>query len=114
MSNFPSRELIPPPPPLPWGKLVDEGRLASVIRFVTPQQTVSWPMHGLLRWTWTPGDPESLVIHASGATITLNGRKLEAIRDALDAGRLQQVQVMTERGSSTAPGPFIRGIAIAT
>ena len=114
MSNFPIRELIPPPPPLPWGRLVDEGKLAAVVRFVTPQQTVSWPMHGLSRWSWTPGAPESLVIHVSGATITVSGQRLDVIRDALDSGRLQQVQVMTERGGSMAVGPFVRGITIAT
>jgi hypothetical protein len=113
MSKFPARELIPPPPPLPWGRLVDEGRLAAVVRFVTPQQTASWPVHGLIRWVWTSGETESLVIYASGATITITGRKLEPIRDALDSGRLQQVQVMTERGGATATGPFIRGITIA-
>lgn len=114
MSNFPTRELIPPPPPLPWGRLVDEGKLAAVVRFVTPQQTVSWPMHGLIRWIWTPGETESLVVHAAGATITVTGRKLDVVRDALDAGRLQQLQMMTERRGSTGAEPFVRGIAIAS
>lgn len=114
MSNFPTRELIPPPPPLPWGQLVDEGKLAAVVRFVTPQQTASWPVHGLIRWLWTPGEAELLVIHASGGTITITGRKLDAVRDALDSGRLQQVQVMTERGGGAGAGPFVRGIAIAS
>lgn len=114
MSNFPTRELIPPPPPLPWGRLTDEGRLAAVVRFVTPQQTASWPVHGLIRWVWTPGEAESLVVHASGATITMIGRKLDVVRDALDSGRLQQVQVMTERTGPGGMGPFIRGITIAT
>lgn len=114
MSNFPPRELIPPPPPLPWGRLVDEGKVAPVVRFVTPQQTASWPVHGLIRWTWTPGETESLVIHASGAAITITGRKLDVLRDALDSGRLQQVQVMTERSGALGPAPFVRGITIAT
>ena len=114
MSNFPTRELIPPPPPLPWGRLVDEGKFATVIRFVTPQQTASWPVHGLTRWVWTPGESECLVVHAAGATITVTGRKLDVLRDALDAGRLQQVQVMTARMGSPEAGPFVRGITIAT
>lgn len=112
MSIFPTRELIPPPPPLPWGRLVDEGKLAAVVRFVTPQQTVSLPVHGLIWWVWTPGGAESLVVHTSGATITITGRKLDAVRDALDSGRLQQVQVMTERGALAVTGPIIRGITI--
>ena len=114
MNHFPTRELIPPPPPLPWGRLLDEGKVAAVVRFVTPQQTASWPVHGLIRWTWTPGNTESLVVHASGAIITITGRKLEALRDALDSGRLQQVQVMSERAAASGAAPFVRGITIAT
>jgi hypothetical protein len=114
MSNFPARELAPLPPPPPWGRLTDEGRAAAVIRFVTSEATYSWPLHGVVRWDWKDGDSQTLTIFAAGAAVTIHGRRLEVLRDALDAGRLERVQVMSERSAPPSSEPFIRGITVAS
>ena len=113
MSEFPTRELAPLPPPPPWGRLTDEGKLATIIRFVTAEGTFSWPCHGLIRWEWKSGESQSMIVHASGAVITVTGRRLDVLRDALDAGRLERVQVMSERVTGAETEPQVRGITIA-
>lgn len=115
MSNFPPRELPPLPPPPPWGRLTDEGRHASVIRFVTSERTISWPCHALVRWEWTSGDNQTLQVHAAGGVVTITGKRLDVLRDALDAGRLERVQVMTERAAAAnVADPFVREITVVT
>lgn len=114
MSHFPSRELSPLPPPPAWGRLSEEGRFATVVRFVTAEGTFSWPCHGLIRWEWKAGDLQCLIVHAAGAVVTITGRRLDVLRDALDAGRLECVQVMAERTFAIESGPHVRGITVAT
>jgi len=113
MTDFPTRELTPLPPPPPWGRLTDEGKFATVIRFVTADGTFSWPCHGLIRWEWKSGEAQSLTIYAAGASITVTGRRLDVLRDALDAGRLERVQLMTDRTLGSDTEPQVRGITIA-
>ena len=114
MSHFPPRELPPLPPPPRWGRVTEEGRTASVIRFETKEGTFSWAWHTLSRWQWTEGDPQRLIIHVAGGLVTVSGRRLDVLRDALDAGRLERVQLMPERaGAITDAEPFIREITIA-
>lgn len=104
MNSFPTREPLARPTPPLWGRQLDEGKSAPVVRFAQPQRVCSFPYHTLNWWELEAGDTETLTIHTTARVITIRGRRLAVIRDALDAGRLELVQQMTERASAAAPG----------
>lgn len=56
------------------------------------------------------GEPEFLTVSAGGDTIVIEGRELEAIRAALDLGRLAEVRANRELNGR--PGPKVREITV--
>lgn len=107
MSDFPTRELPTRPAAPAWGQLSDEGRTASVVRFAVPGRTWTFPYHVLQWWSLEAGDTETLSVHAGAQVITLRGRKLAAIRDALDSGRAELVQQMSDRSVAANAGDTV-------
>lgn len=107
MNPFPVREPAARPAPPPWGRLVDEGKASPVVRFALPQHTHSFPYHAFLHWELEAGEPETLTVHTSTARVTLRGRKLAVIRDGLETGRLELVQVVPERRAAANPAETV-------
>lgn len=104
MNDFPTREL-PPRPAMPaWGRVLDDGRTAAVVRFAVPGHTWSFPYHVLQWWELEAGDTETLSIHTGVRVVTLRGRKLAVIRDALETGRVELVQQMSDRAVAVHAG----------
>jgi hypothetical protein len=87
---------------VPWGRLAEKGETAQAVRFAVGDRTVSFPFHCLKRWEFIPGSPDALIIQADDETITVNGRLLGPIRDALDAGTLLVLRTRVGRFSGAA------------
>jgi hypothetical protein len=75
-----------------WGRVAKDGETARTLCLSVGERSVSYPADAIARWELSPGKPESLVIMAGHETVTLLGRKLVTIRDALNAGRLLEVK----------------------
>jgi len=113
MNHFPTREPAPRPPTPRWGRLTEDGRVALVVRFVVPGRTFSFPYQAFIRWDLEAGEPETLTVHTSAVRVVVRGRKLAAIRDALDGHRLELLQTTTERPANAASAePSIRTITL--
>ena len=107
----PAKDPLGPVPEPPWGEVKPEGKTSDVVRFVLADRTVSFPVKELKRWELVGGDPECLQIKTEKAVITVEGKLLAAVRDALDEVRLVQLRVNGQRPSAR-PGPIVRRIAI--
>ena len=106
------KELPPLPAPPAWGRLADEGRKVAVVRFVLPDRTISIPYGNLTRWELQTGDAQTLTLHTTGGRLTIRGRDLETLRDALDNARLESVRARGDRPAAPGRGePWIRSIA---
>jgi len=85
----------------------------TVVRFELAERTVCCPLSGLSRWEWSNVGEEKLVIDLAKDRVTVTGRGLAAVLDALDAGRLQ---VLRESPPTRTPPqddqPRIDGIKI--
>lgn len=97
-----------------WGRLSGEGRSAAVIRLILLDRTVSFPYHTLVRWEYSVGESEMLLLYAGNSVVTITGRRLVRLRDGLDAGRLEQVRSQGERAALRAAvhEPWIQGITV--
>ncbi len=98
----------------PWGVLAEEGDGAQVVRFVVGDKSVSIPFHTFKRWEYSPGTAETITIRTDSEIITIAGRGLADVRDALDAGELLILRVKSGR-APTAPSDetTITGITFA-
>lgn len=107
--------MTPPSTPLTWGKIADEGRTAIVLRLVLVDRTITFPYSAFFRWELAVDDTEILTIHAwPQATVTVRGRNLAPLRDALDAARLEHIRAQGERAALRAgpAEPWIQGIEL--
>ena len=102
--------LMPPPVP-PWGKIEPEGKTTEVVRFVLADRTVSFRLSEVKRWEHVAGNPETLVLKAGKEAVTIEGKELVTIREALDKARLVEVRINANR-PSLQPGPVVRAITI--
>lgn len=105
-----------PPAPLPlvptWGVVASEDEAPSVLRLECADRTESLPYHTLTRWTHHPGADETLTIQAGSLVVTVRGRELAPIRDALDAGRLVSLRIFEARYLPIKSGTVVTGIAL--
>ncbi|WP_043581915.1 hypothetical protein [Geminisphaera colitermitum] len=97
---LPGKEPVVKLPTPAWGRVAKDGDLSRAVCFVTATggHTVSFPVSALSRWEFSPGNPDSLVIAAGKETVTVLGRKLTVVRDALNAGRLLEVKIKPAAG----------------
>jgi len=107
-----------PTAPMPrvraWGVLTDDDETAQVVRFVVADRTVSFPFHAFKRWEFNPGTTDTLVIRVEEEIVTVQGRSLSVVRDALDAGALLVLRVKPGRAPSAPPDETtVTGITFA-
>lgn len=107
-----------PPAPLPtaptWGVVAAEDEAPSVLRLECADRTESLPYHTLTRWTHSPGVDETLTIQAGLLIITVRGRELVRIREALDAGRLVSLRTSEARYLTLKSGTVVTDIALTS
>lgn len=97
-----------------WGVLTDDNETAQVVRFVDADRSVSFPLHAFKRWEFNPGTTDTLVIRVEEELVTVQGRGLAAVRDALDAGALLVLRVKPGRAPSAPPDETsVSGITFA-
>lgn len=96
-----------------WGVLADPGEPAGVVRFETADGVYSYPYHTLSRWVLCRTADE-LMVQAGCDTITVRGRQLASVRDALDTGRLLVLRATKERYIADKPGPVVTQVSIST
>jgi hypothetical protein len=105
-----------PPAPLPaapaWGIISDDGEPPGVLRLEWQDRSESIPYHTLTRWSLESGDSDTLVIIAGGVTVTVRGRELVAVRDALDTGRLACLRAVGARYALARTGTVITEITV--
>lgn len=93
-----------------WGSIAPSNQVVGAIRFrKIGEESYSYPYHVIIRWHWKDGETEELEIKAAGDVITILGRGLEKLVDALDNGRLQQV---FEQGSERRMEDNIKKVQI--
>ncbi len=78
----------------PWGRISPTSSDFDVVRFCqrpehTSEKTHSYPYRVISSWHWTNGASEELRIDASADQVTIKGRGLERIVEALDRGNLE-------------------------
>jgi hypothetical protein len=79
----------------PWGRINPVSDSFDVVRFCQNaaggrEKTHSYPYRVITSWHWTDAAPEEeLKIEASADLITVRGRGLDQIVDALDRGMLE-------------------------
>lgn len=113
IENQPGKKPLVPAPPLTWGEVAGEDEDAKVVRFFTGEGVVTFPLSELRRWDHIAGEQEVLTVRVGTDHVVIEGTGLSEIRSALDAGRLCEVRVNTER-SKARPGPRVRRIGIET
>jgi hypothetical protein len=116
MTLKPQLDKAPAPvtPPLSWGVLAEPGEMVGVVRFECEDGGHSYPYHTLSRWTLRAGQPEHLVIQAGRDKITVRGRDLSAIREALDAGCLRVLRAVSARYGTAEQGTIVAHIEVKT
>ena len=78
----------------PWGRINPGTPSFDVVRFCQrpdhlPEQTHSYPYRAISSWHWTDHFPQELKIEAGPDLITVKGRGLDRIVEALDRGTLE-------------------------
>lgn len=78
----------------PWGRINPTSSGFDVVRFCqrperSSEKTHSYPYRVISSWHWTDGASEELRIEASADQVTIKGRGLERIVEALDRGTLE-------------------------
>jgi len=109
----PDKPTVALPNPPTWGVLAQDGEPVSSMRFECAVASYSYPYHRLDRWIFHPGDPERLIVQAGKDTITICGRELVSVRDALENGRLRVLRSAGERYLLTKTGTVIADICFA-
>jgi hypothetical protein len=91
----------------PWGRINPEPQSVVALRLCkrishSKEETHSYPYRVLSSWRWSSGTPdeEELKIEAGTDLITVRGRGLDRIVDALDAGSLEILRESPSDGRS--------------
>ncbi len=90
------------PPAKPTGCVVVSISPITSVRFELAEKTVCCPLSAVARWEWSNVGEEKLIIDLAKDRVTVTGRGLASVLDALDVGRLQ---VLRESPPTRAPGP---------
>jgi hypothetical protein len=90
----------------PWGRINPEAQSVVTLRLCkklspTSEETYSYPYRVLSSWHWRSGvGEEELKIEAGGDLISVKGRGLDRIVDALDRGTLEILCEVPDEGTS--------------
>lgn len=98
---------VPVTPPPAWGDLAEPGEPVGVIRFECEEGAYSYPYHALSRWVLRPGQPECLIVQAGKDRLTVRGRDLDVVRDALDIGRVRVLRITNARYAGDQHGTIV-------
>ena len=113
-TQFENEPVAPPSRTRSWGVLTDNGETAQVVRFVVRDRSVSFPFHAFKRWEFAPGATDTLTIRIEQEIVTVQGRGLAVVRDALDAGELLVLRVRVGRlPPASADETTVTGITFA-
>ena len=101
MSLKPQSDKVPRPSAISpaWGELADAGHPVTAVVFECADATYSYPYHILSRWVLTHGSTDTLCVQAGDDEVTIQGRCLKSISDALGSTRLRVLRASTERYS---------------
>jgi hypothetical protein len=75
-----------------WGRIAATPHSVEVVSFVfgrNGQEIHSYPYRTLSRWAWKAGPPETLDILGGRERITICGRGLQRLAEALEHGQLR-------------------------
>jgi len=95
-----------------WGELADEGQPVSVVVFECGEAVYSYPYHTLARWVLAPGAVDLLRIQVGKDEITIHGRNLTPISQALGHARLRVLRATPERYTETTDMIIVSRISI--
>jgi hypothetical protein len=101
----------------PWGRINPESASFDVVRFCQGagghQRTHSYPYRVISSWHWTAGETEELRIKASADLVTVRGRGLDRIVEALDRSTLEILrEIPPEASSSDDEAIFVLAIQV--
>lgn len=116
MSLKPQSDKVPMPLPVSpvWGELADAGQTVSVVVFVCADAAYTYPYHTLSRWVWAPGATDTLRVQAGEDEVTIHGRNLHAIGDALGSARLRVLRATNERYETQPDAVVVSRISVET
>lgn len=101
--QFENEPVAPPSRTRSWGVLTANDETAQVVRFVVGDRSVSFPLHAFKRWELVSGATDTLTIRIDQEIVTVQGRGLAVVRDALDAGELLVLRAKPGRLPSAPP-----------
>jgi len=99
----------------PWGRIHDDSM--QTVRFQKTDKwnsvTYSYPYRSLSRWTYRKAySSEEIIIQAVTDTVTITGRNLEKLVEALDNGKLDLVREMGDGSALSASPIVVHSIAV--
>ncbi len=105
----------------PWGRINPEPQAVTTLRLCkktspSTEETHSYPYRVLSSWHWRDGTGEEVLkIEVSSDLVTVKGRGLDRIVEALDRNALETLCESHQKGESTEGQPvFISSIVITT
>ena len=116
MSLKPHSDKVPMPSPISpiWGELVDAGQSATVVVFECAEAIYTYPYHTLSRWVLVQGAAATLRVQAGKDEVTIRGRNLNAICDALGNARLRVLRATNDRYQNQTDAVVISRITVET
>jgi hypothetical protein len=88
----------------PWGRVNSDAFGAQTVRFQKTDKwapkTYSYPYRSFSRWEFRKSySSDEIIIYAATDTITITGKNLERLAEALDQGKLELVREMGSESS---------------
>lgn len=116
MSLKPQSDKVPMSLPISpvWGELADAGQPVTVVVFECAEAAYSYPYHTLSRWVLSQGATETLRIQAGVDEVTIHGRNLKLISEALGSARLRVLRATNDRYYEPTEVVGITGIGVET
>lgn len=111
INSHPGKDPLAPPAPRAWGVVAAERQTASALRLVLADRSVSYPVNELKRWEHVAGNPETITILAGREVVTIEGRNLVEVRQALDDARLRELRSASAK-ATVRSGPQVNRITI--
>src|SRR5882762_11033804 len=101
----------------PWGRIAYNHESPQVIRLQKTDKwnsvTYSYPYRSLSRWKYRKSySSEEIIIQAVTDTVTITGRNLEQLVEALDHGKLDLVWEMGDESALSTSPIIVRSIAV--